>query len=48
MNIFTGWADVDLSEVGVKEAIDGGKMLKAEGLQFDKCYTSYVQSRTLF
>lgn len=47
LNIFTGWADVDLSEVGVKEAIDGGKMLKAEGLQFDKCYTSYVQSRSV-
>jgi len=41
LNIFTGWADVDLSEVGVKEAIAGGQMLKAEGLQFDKCYTSY-------
>jgi bisphosphoglycerate-dependent phosphoglycerate mutase len=45
LNIFTGWADVDLSEVGVKEAIAGGQMLKAEGLQFDKCYTSCVQLR---
>jgi len=27
-NRFTGWTDVDLSEKGMKEAIDAGKILK--------------------
>lgn len=28
MNLFTGWVDVPLSEIGIKEALDGGKLLK--------------------
>lgn len=43
LNLFTGWTDVDLSEQGHKEAIEGGKILKAEGYDFDICYTSYLK-----
>jgi len=43
LNLFTGWTDVDLSENGVKEAIEGGKLLKAEGIEFDVAYTSYLK-----
>ncbi len=42
-NLFTGWTDVDLSEVGHKEAIQGGKLLKEGGYEFDICYTSYLK-----
>lgn len=28
MNLFTGWVDVPLSDVGIKEALDGGKLIK--------------------
>ena len=43
LNLFTGWTDVDLSEKGHQEAIEGGKLLKAEGYDFDVCYTSYLK-----
>ncbi|HEY1983346.1 MAG TPA: 2,3-bisphosphoglycerate-dependent phosphoglycerate mutase [Xanthobacteraceae bacterium] len=39
-NLFTGWRDVDLTEVGVKEARAAGKKLKAQGLHFDIGFTS--------
>ncbi len=39
-NLFTGWKDPDLTEQGVKEAIDAGRRLKALGLTFDKGFTS--------
>ena len=42
-NLFTGWTDVDLSEAGVQEALDGGKALKEAGYDFDICYTSYLK-----
>ena len=42
-NLFTGWTDVDLSEAGRAEAVEGGKALAAEGLDFDICYTSYLK-----
>lgn len=42
-NLFTGWTDVQLSETGVKEAINGGKLLKEAGFSFDVCYTSYLK-----
>jgi 2,3-bisphosphoglycerate-dependent phosphoglycerate mutase len=49
-NRFTGWTDVDLSERGVKEAIEAGKTLKKEGFDFKIAYTSYLTRaiRTLF
>ena len=43
LNLFTGWTDVDLSEKGHEEAIAAGKLLKAEGFDFDVCYTSYLK-----
>lgn len=49
-NRFTGWTDVDLSERGVKEAIEAGNTLKKEGYDFKIAYTSYLTRaiRTLF
>ncbi len=43
LNLFTGWTDVDLSEKGIQEAIDGGKILKEEGYTFDIAYTSVLK-----
>ena len=43
LNLFTGWTDVDLSEKGHQEAINGGKLLKAEGFHFDIAFTSYLK-----
>lgn len=40
LNLFTGWKDVDLSEKGVAEAKQAGKLLQAEHLKFDVAYTS--------
>lgn len=42
-NRFTGWTDVDLSEQGVGEARDAGRVLKAEGFTFDAAYTSVLK-----
>lgn len=42
-NRFTGWTDVDLSEKGAQEAIDGGKAMKEAGLTFDLGYTSVLK-----
>ncbi len=49
-NRFTGWKDVDLSEKGREEAHAAGKLLKAEGFQFDEAYTSVLKRaiRTLW
>ena len=48
-NLFTGWRDVDLTEVGVTEARSAGKKLKAQGLHFDLAFTSALKraQRTL-
>jgi len=42
-NLFTGWADCPLSDKGVGEAEDGGKLLKEAGLTFDVAYTSTLK-----
>jgi 2,3-bisphosphoglycerate-dependent phosphoglycerate mutase len=42
-NRFTGWVDVPLSELGKQEAAQAGKLLKAEGFQFDVAYTSVLK-----
>ena len=39
-NLFTGWRDVGLTEQGTAEAKEAGKRLKAQGLNFDRAYTS--------
>ena len=42
-NLFTGWTDVELSEKGQNEAREAGRVLKAQGYDFDVCYTSYLK-----
>jgi len=42
-NRFTGWTDVDLSDKGRQEALEGGRVLKAEGYTFDVAYTSVLR-----
>lgn len=39
-NRFTGFKDVDLSENGIREAQEAGKMLAAAGIDFDQVFTS--------
>ena len=39
-NLFTGWRDPDLTPLGVEEAMNAGKRLKARGLLFDVAFTS--------
>jgi len=43
LNLFTGWTDVDLSEIGCAEASLAGELLHDEGYDFDICYTSYLK-----
>lgn len=43
LNLFTGWTDVDLSEKGVQEAINGGKLLHDAGYKFDIAFTSTLK-----
>jgi len=42
-NKFTGWTDVDLSDKGVEEARNAGKLLKEKGYTFDLGYTSVLK-----
>ena len=43
LNLFTGWTDVELSETGRAEAKAAGQGLKALGVKFDVCFTSYLK-----
>ena len=45
-NRFTGWTDVDLTETGVEQAKQAGRLLKAEGYDFDVAYTSVLKRAT--
>ncbi len=45
-NRFTGWTDVDLTPTGVMQAKTSGRLLKAEGYDFDLCYTSVLKRAT--
>src|SRR5688500_12966326 len=49
LNLFTGWKDVDLTQIGVEEARRAGRLLKIEGLRFDLGFTSALKraQRTL-
>jgi 2,3-bisphosphoglycerate-dependent phosphoglycerate mutase len=49
-NRFTGWTDVDLSGAGVEEARAAGRLLAAEGFDFDAAFTSVLKRavRTLW
>jgi 2,3-bisphosphoglycerate-dependent phosphoglycerate mutase len=42
-NRFTGWTDVDLSELGRQEAKAAGQLLKKEGFTFDQSFTSVLK-----
>jgi 2,3-bisphosphoglycerate-dependent phosphoglycerate mutase len=43
LNLFTGWRDPDLSDKGIAEAVQAGRMLKAEGFKFDVAFTSVLR-----
>jgi 2,3-bisphosphoglycerate-dependent phosphoglycerate mutase len=49
-NLFTGWTDVNLSEKGVEEAHNAGKLMREAGFVFDLAYTSVLKRaiRTLW
>src|ERR1044071_2643567 len=49
-NRFTGWTDVDFSEKGYTEAVEAGRVLKAEDYTFDVAFTSVLRRaiRTLW
>lgn len=42
-NRFTGWTDVDLTDLGKAEAAEAGKLLKEAGYDFDVAYTSVLK-----
>ena len=39
-NLFTGWKDPKLTHQGINEAVEAGKSLKAEDMNFDIMFTS--------
>ncbi|HUR89421.1 MAG TPA: 2,3-diphosphoglycerate-dependent phosphoglycerate mutase [Ramlibacter sp.] len=45
-NRFTGWTDVPLTQTGIDQARASGRLLKAEGWDFDLCYTSVLKRAT--
>jgi 2,3-bisphosphoglycerate-dependent phosphoglycerate mutase len=49
-NLFTGWTDVDLSDLGKEEAQEAGRSLKEHGFTFDVAFTSVLKRaiRTLW
>ena len=49
-NRFTGWTDVDLSDQGIREAHEAGRLLRSEGYSIDVAYTSVLKRaiRTLW
>jgi 2,3-bisphosphoglycerate-dependent phosphoglycerate mutase len=49
-NRFTGWTDVDLTPNGLAEARRAGRLLRAEGFDFDIAFTSVLKRaiRTLW
>jgi 2,3-bisphosphoglycerate-dependent phosphoglycerate mutase len=42
LNLFTGWKDPDLTELGVKEALRAGELLAQRNLKFDVAFTSVL------
>jgi 2,3-bisphosphoglycerate-dependent phosphoglycerate mutase len=42
-NRFTGWTDVDLTELGVEEARAAGALLREQGFEFDLAFTSVLK-----
>jgi 2,3-bisphosphoglycerate-dependent phosphoglycerate mutase len=42
-NRFTGWKDVDLTDKGIEEAREAGRLLEREGFDFDVAFTSVLK-----
>ncbi len=42
-NRFTGWTDVGLTDTGVAQARQAGRLLKADAYEFDVAYTSVLK-----
>ena len=42
-NLFTGWTDIGLSDDGIKEAKNAGKILAANEFKFDYAYVSLLK-----
>ena len=42
-NRFTGWTDVPLTDTGVEQARQAGRLLKADSYEFDIAYTSVLK-----
>ncbi len=42
-NRFTGWTDVDLSDAGIREAREAGRLLREGGYDFDQVFTSVLK-----
>ena len=42
-NRFTGWTDVELTDTGIEQAKQAGRLLRAEGYEFDVAYTSVLK-----
>lgn len=49
-NRFTGWTDVDLTETGINEAREAGRLMLQENYEFDYVFTSVLKRaiRTLW
>lgn len=43
LNLFTGWKDPDLTEQGVNEAVEAGRVLAEKEIKFDIAFTSVLQ-----
>lgn len=42
-NRFTGWVDIDITDLGRAEAEEAARLLNAEGLRFDHVHTSVLK-----
>ncbi len=42
-NLFTGWVDVDVTELGAAEAVRGGELMKQSGVLPDVLHTSVLR-----
>ena len=47
-NLFTGWKNPDLTELGVKEAHNAGELIANEKIIFDIMFTSGLHSCLLY
>src|SRR5687768_9280437 len=41
-NRFTGWVDVNLTDQGAQEAARGGALMKEQGIELDRAFTSVL------